>query len=152
MEGVVIWTPRLAESMPKTTVNVKTSRPFSTGATILGSWLASGHDPDVVVVHLGTNGPPTSAQFADFMRVAKNVPRVLFLTVKQKVTSWETATNNVIRGNVPKYDNAEIVDWYWLAKTQFDMNAIDPNYGAHLWTSNVRRAYVNLIKDAVEGG
>jgi len=50
--------------------------------TVLAPALTGANAPSVVVVHLGTNGPPTSAQFAELMAVASDVPRVLFIMVK----------------------------------------------------------------------
>jgi len=140
----------LESEIPKLTSNASVSRSFSTGRTILASWLVR-HDPDVVVVHLGTNGPPTSAQFSSFMEVAEDVPRVLFVTIKRNVTSAETAANNVIRSNAAKYENAELVDWYAVSTAQLNMDAIDKTYGAHLWSVSARRVYVGMVKDAIEG-
>jgi hypothetical protein len=139
----------LEGEIPNLTSDSDVSRPFSAGKTVLGSWLASGHNPDVVVVHLGTNYPPSSSQVVDFMAVAEDIPRVLFLTVKQNNTSWETTTNSVLRANVPDFENAEIVDWHTMATAQLDLDAIDPTYGAHLWSADAREVYVGMIADAV---
>ena len=108
--------------------------------------------PQVVIVHLGTNGAPSDADFAAVMNAARNVPRVLFVTVKQSNTANETAANAAIRRNVPLYDNAELVDWYAIAKANPSWLAADTNYGAHLWTTGARNGYVNLLSNAVAAG
>ncbi len=139
----------LEGSIPSLDSNARVSRPFSEAASLVTSRLSLSPVPQVLVIHLGTNGPPTDSSFAAVMSAARNVDRVLFLTVKQSLTSNETTTNRVLRLNVPLYDNAELVDWFTVATDQLDMDAIDPTYGAHLWSNDARRTYVNLIKDAV---
>ncbi|MEA2022746.1 MAG: S-layer homology domain-containing protein [Actinomycetota bacterium] len=149
MEGVVVWAPRLADSMPNTTVDAKCCRAFSSADDVLAEWLSRGHDPDVVVVHLGSNGPPRASQFDDVMRVAGSERRVLFLTVRLNKT-WESSTNSAIRSNTNRFANAELVDWWALADPHPEWFSTDINCGCHLWTTTVRSAYVGLIKDAVQ--
>ncbi|MEA3502040.1 MAG: cell wall-binding repeat-containing protein, partial [Actinomycetota bacterium] len=140
--------PNLESEIPGLTVDVEVSRQFYRAKTIVASALAGADPPKIVVVHLGTNGPPTSSQFADLMAVAKDVPHVLFLTVKLD-RSWEAATNAAIRANVSLYSNAELVDWWALADPHPEWFSSDVNCGCHLWKSTARRAYINLISSAV---
>jgi hypothetical protein len=132
--------------------NARVSRGFRDGASIIASRLSQSPVPHVVIVHLGTNGAPSDSDFAAVMNAARNVPRVLFVTVKQSNTANETAANATIRRNVPLYDNAELVDWYALAKANPSWLAADSNYGAHLWTTGARNGYVNLLANAVAAG
>jgi hypothetical protein len=141
----------LEGEIPDLSSNALVNRQFSEGKTIISDWLAAGNSPDIVVMHLGTNGPATSSQFAEVMNAAQDVPRVLFLTVKQNNTMWETTTNDVIRTNVGLYEAAELVDWYAVATEELDMDSIDPSYGAHLWTTEARQVYIDMIAGAVAG-
>ena len=150
MEGAVIWTPKLADSVANATVDAKTSRPFSAADDVLSEWLGEGNDPDVVVIHLGTNGPPPSSQFDDVMAVAGSERLVLFLTVRLD-KSWESATNLAITTNVDRFDNAGVIDWWALANPHDEWFAADVNCGCHLWNVTVRTAYVDLISAAVAG-
>ncbi|MEA3511554.1 MAG: hypothetical protein U9R51_08980 [Actinomycetota bacterium] len=138
----------LEGEIPKLTSDASVSRPFSQADNVLSAWLAKGHEPDVVVVHLGTNGPPSAAQFDDVMAKAGTSRRVLFLTVKLD-KSWESATNAAIRSNVRRFANAELVDWWALSDPHPEWFAADVNCGCHLWSSSARTAYVNLVKNAV---
>ena len=95
-------------------VDAYVNRQFSRTKPILASALVGANPSRIVVVHLGTNGPPTSAWFAELMATAEKVPKVLFLMVKLD-KSWEAATDAVIRANVPLYANAQLVDWWILA-------------------------------------
>jgi putative cell wall-binding protein len=142
--------PNLESEILDMTVDADVNRPFSRAETILASALAGTNPPQIVVIHLGTNGPPTSAQFVDLMAVAKNVPKMLFLTVKLD-KSWETTTNAVIRANVALYANAQLVDWWALAAPHPEWFSSDVNCGCHLWRSTARQAYINLISTAVGG-
>ncbi len=138
----------LEDSIENLLSDATVSRQFSEADDVLSAWLAAGNDPDVIVIHLGTNGPPTSSQFADVMAVAEPDDRVLFLTAKVD-RWWESDTNNVLQSNVDKYSNAELVDWYTVATAKLDMASIDPTYGAHLWTSSARDIYIDLIADSI---
>jgi hypothetical protein len=142
----------LENTIPQLDSDTAVSRSFRSGAGIISSRLSRSPVPQVVVVHLGTNGAPSDSDFAAVMNAARNVPRVLFLTVKQSNTANETAANAVIRRNVPLYDNAELVDWYALAKANPSWLSVDTNYGAHLWTTGARNGYVNLVAGAVAAG
>ena len=150
MEGVVIWTPKLADSLASATVDAKTSRPFSAADDVLSEWIGDGNDPDVVVIHLGTNGPPTASQFDDVMAVAGSDRLVLFLTVRLD-KSWESATNLAITANADRFDNAGVIDWWALADSHDEWFTADVNCGCHLWNQTVRTAYVDLISAAVGG-
>jgi len=140
----------LEGKIPNLTSDAEVSRPFSAADDVVATWLSRGHDPDVVVIHLGTNGPPPASQFDDVMRVAGSERRVLFLTVRLD-KSWESATNSAIRSNVARFDNAELVDWWALADPHPEWFSADVNCGCHLWSASARSAYVNLIKDDVQG-
>ncbi len=142
--------PNLESEILNLIVDADVSRPFSKAKTVLAPALAGGNPPSVVVVHLGTNGPPTSAQFSELMAVARNVPRVLFVTVKLD-RSWESTANAIIRANVPLYPNAELVDWWALADPHPEWFSSDINCGCHLWNSTARSAYINLISSSVGG-
>ena len=142
----------LESQIPDLESNTEVSRSFSSAAGLVRTRLAGAPVPQVIVIHLGTNGSPSDQDFANLMEAAKDVPRVLILTVKQSNTANETQANLVIRRNVPLYPNAELVDWYTLAKKHPSWLAVDENYGAHLWTTAARRGYVDLIASAVAAG
>jgi hypothetical protein len=140
----------LEGEIPNLTSDALVSRPFSAADDVLAEWLASGHDPDIVVVHLGTNGPPPASQFDDLMLIAGSERLVLFLTVRLD-HSWESAANLAIAEGANRFSNAGIVDWWALADPHPEWFTADVNCGCHLWSSSARDAYVALVKDAVAG-
>jgi hypothetical protein len=149
MLGASIWLPNLEGAIENITVNATVSRQFSQGDSVLASRLAAGHDPGVVIIGLGTNGPPTASQFADIMKVAGSQRRVLFITVRLD-RSWESQTNKVIRDNVKKYPNAELVDWFALSDSHPEWFDANPGCYCHLWETYTRQQYVNLVAGAVD--
>jgi hypothetical protein len=148
MLGASIWQPNLEGAIENITVNATVSRQFYQGDSVLASRLASGHDPDVVIIGLGTNGPPTASQFADIMNVAGPNRRVLFITIRL-ARSWESTTNSLIRTNVAKYPNAELVDWHALSDSHPAWFAPDTACSCHLWLASTRQQYVDLVAGAV---
>ncbi len=138
----------LEDEIPNLTSDAKVSRSFSSADEVLSSWLARGNDPDVVVVHLGTNGPPSASQFDDIMAVAGSDRRVIFMTVKLD-RSWESASNRAIRSNAVRFTNAEVADWWAFADPHSNWFTPDTNCGCHLWTTAARAGYVGFIEAAV---
>jgi len=140
--------PNLESEIPDLTVDATVSRQFFQAKSVVAA-LASADPPANIVIHLGTNGPPTSSQFADLMAVAGDT-WMLFLTVKLD-KSWQSATNSVIRANVPLYANAALVDWWALADPHPEWFSSDVKCGCHLWKSSARNAYIDLIASALDG-
>jgi lysophospholipase L1-like esterase len=91
-------------------VNAAVSRQFNDGIRILRARLAAGTLPDVVVIHLGTNGPINKRQFDLAMSALRNVRLVVFVNVKVP-RPWESYTNRTLSQNVGRYPNAVLVDW-----------------------------------------
>lgn len=138
----------LEQRIDELTSDAQVSRSFAAGDDVLASWLSAGNDPDVVVVHLGTNGGGSSSRFDDIMDEAGSDRRVLFVNIRQKNTSNETAMNDLLAAKVDDYDNAELVDWFSVS-AGLGIDAIDPNYGAHLWATSLQQAYVEMVDEAV---
>jgi hypothetical protein len=135
-------------TIPDSTVDAVVSRSYRDADSVLASHLARNPTPGVLIVHLGTNGPPTAAHFDDLMAVAKDIPRVLFVTVKLD-KSWESASNAAIIQNAARFEKAELVDWHALADPHPSWFAADVNCGCHLWNTTVRTAYAGLLLSAV---
>jgi hypothetical protein len=135
-------------TIPDSTVDAVVSRSYRDADSVLTSYLARNPTPGVLIVHLGTNGPPTAAHFDDLMAVAKGIPRVLFVTVKLD-KSWESASNSAIIQNAARFEKAELVDWHALADPHPSWFAADVNCGCHLWNTTVQVAYAGLLLSAV---
>ena len=91
-------------------VNAAVSRSFGAGVQILKTRRAAGTLPNIVVIHLGTNGPISRRQFDQAMVVLKDVKLVVFVNVKVP-RPWEAYTNKTLHENVGRYPNTVLVDW-----------------------------------------
>jgi hypothetical protein len=65
---------------------------------------------DVVVVHLGTNGPFSEETMTAFFEALRGVPRVVVLTVHAE-RGWVADNNERIHTLPARYPNVELVDW-----------------------------------------
>ncbi|MBV8951108.1 MAG: hypothetical protein JOZ99_09555 [Actinobacteria bacterium] len=90
-------------------VDAVESRQWTAGTAILRLLAAAGRLPRVVVVHLGTNGPVTSSQLDDMMRVLAG-HRVILLTAHEP-RSWQAEVNNTLRAGVARWPGSVLVDW-----------------------------------------
>jgi hypothetical protein len=135
-------------TIPDSSVDAKVSRGYRDADSVLASYLSRNPTPGVLIVHLGTNGPPSASHVDDLMAVAKNIPRVLFVTVKLD-KSWESASNAAIKQNAARYEKVELVDWFAFANPHSSWFAADVNCGCHLWNSTVRNAYAGFLNSAV---
>jgi peptidoglycan/LPS O-acetylase OafA/YrhL len=115
------------------------------GLAMLQQRSAAGQLGDVVIVHLGNNGPFTAAQFDQMMQVLARVPRVLVVNVTVP-RPWEDANNAMMANSVKHYANAMLVDWH-AASTDHPEYFISD--GVHL-DSDGMRAYTDLLGVRVE--
>ena len=82
---------------------------------VLRGWRAAGQIGDVVVVHVGGNGPIYPEQFDEMMGVLEGVRKVLVVnvTVPPGVEDPVAVPNNaVLADGVGRYQNAVLIDWY----------------------------------------
>ncbi len=92
------------------------SRAFVNGLDTVQQLNEQGRLGDVVVVHLGTNGPIEPSDMTAMMEALAGVPQVLFLTID--VPRDYTAGNNaLIYDTVSTYPNASLLDWAGLDDT-----------------------------------
>ncbi len=139
----------LEQEMPNLVlIDAQGSRQAPAAIDLLRQYRATGHLGDVVVVHIGNNGPLTAEQFDEMMGVLEGVRKVLVvnLTVPPNVADPVAVPNDaVLAGGVRRYPNkAVLVDWY-------SASAGHPEYfwdGIHL-TPQGARAYADLISSHV---
>ncbi len=125
------------------------SRQPSAAIDLLRQYRAEGHLGEVVIVHVGNNGPFTAQEFDEMMGALSGVRKVLVvnLTVPPDVENPIAVPNDaVLAEGVGRYPNkAELVDWY-------SASAGRPGYlwdGIHL-TFRGARAYADLIASHLE--
>jgi hypothetical protein len=91
------------------TVDASVGRQWSAGIPIVRDAVAAG--ATTVVIHLGTNGPVSEAQFEQMMAAAGGA-RVVVVTVQLPDDRYphEAPTNDVLRAGAARH-GAALVDW-----------------------------------------
>jgi peptidoglycan/LPS O-acetylase OafA/YrhL len=126
------------------TIDAAVARQAKTAINILQAQRDAGQLGDVVIVHMGTNGPLSARQFDQIMAVLADVRRVVFVTVKVP-RRWQAPNNAVIAEGVPRYPNAVLADWYTASAGRPELFARD---GVHPQRVGAR-LYAEVIAAAV---
>ena len=77
---------------------------------VLQAYKNEGLLPPTVVVHMGTNGAFSDAQFDQMMAVLGK--RTVFFVNAREPRTWETEVNERLAADVKKYPNAHLIDWH----------------------------------------
>jgi hypothetical protein len=101
-------------------------------------------DPkEVVIIHLGTNGPIEAGTLDDLMAPLSSVPNVLLLTVRAD-RAWTASNNAIIRARDHPNDNIKLIDWE-VESQRCTGNCFAAD-GIHL-SADGQVFYANLIGD-----
>ena len=129
-------------------VDAQQNRQVAQGIEVLRTWSNAGwlQGVDAVVVHLGTNGTFTDAQFDQIMTILAGAPKVVFVNDKVPQRSWEGTNNQVIAAGVARYPGrAVLVDWYSASANRPELFYDD---GTHLKPDGAA-FYAQLIASAL---
>jgi hypothetical protein len=96
------------------TVDAVESRQFGDYLDTLRALKDSGQVPQVVVVHLGTNGKINADDAHDFFELLADVPKVIVLT-NWVERPWTEANNELILSLPQQYPNVTVGYWSQLA-------------------------------------
>ena len=96
------------------TVDAAESRQFGDYLDTLRSINASGQIPEVVIVHLGTNGNIDEDDAHDFFELLVDVPKVIVLT-NWVDRAWTESNNELILSLPAEFDNVSVGYWSDMA-------------------------------------
>lgn len=125
-------------------IDAAVSRQAKTAIKVLQAQRDAGRLGDVVIVHMGTNGPFSARQFDEMMSILADVRRVVFVNVRVP-RRWEGPNNTVIAEGVSRYPNAVLADWHAVSADHPELFARD---GVHPQRAG-RRLYADVIAAAV---
>jgi hypothetical protein len=125
-------------------VDAKVSRQAVTTVKLVRARRDAGQLGDVVIIHIGTNGPFSAQRFDEIMAQLVDVRRVVVVTVKVP-RRWEAPNNSMLVEGVARYPNAVLVDWRAASADHPELFARD---GIHLRPAGAR-LFVDLIAAAV---
>ena len=126
-------------------IDTSISRSFVDAIPLMQKLMAFELVPDTLVVHLGTNNPVYEEQFDALMEILRDVPQVVFVTVRVP-QRWEVISNKTLRDGVRRWPNASLVDWQEVAGDADHLFAAD---GVHLEVTGAQ-LYSRLILEGVE--
>jgi hypothetical protein len=121
-------------------VDAVIGRQFDASLAVAHALRDSGGLGEIVVVHLGNNGPVTEGQFAELMDVLSVVPRVVVVNLRVP-RPWEAHNNDLFASVVPRFANAVLVDWHAVGDSNPEAFVDD---GVHMTHGGVQ-LYMDLL-------
>jgi hypothetical protein len=134
-------------TIPGIVVDAVVSRQFGDAIRLLQGYADFKALPQVVVIHLGTNGAFSDGQFDAMMRVLGPNRRVYFLTAREP-RSWEPIVNQRLHAGAQRWRNVKIIEWHDVANPHSDWFVAD---GVHL-TGLGQQGYANLLRNSLAAG
>jgi hypothetical protein len=128
-------------------VDAKVGRQFKEGVELVTALNAGGLLGDVLVIHLGNNGPSTRERFEELMAQTTNVRLVVVLTVKVP-KPWQGEVNTEVFDLPNRYPNVRLIDWNGLSQTQEGIFYSD---GIHLRPAG-QDVYTQLVMQTIAAG
>ncbi len=136
--------PALASGIPGLYVDAEVGRQFRAAADLVRSMRAQGTLGDVVVIHLGSNGPFTSEQFEALLSELEGTRGVVFVNVTVP-RRWEADVNNALAAQAAGRPGVALADWHAASNGVQGYFASD---GVHLTTAG-QQAYAALIQQQI---
>ncbi|MFK7919710.1 MAG: acyltransferase family protein [Ilumatobacter sp.] len=128
------------------TVDAEESRAWVRGIDIVERLGQADRLPDVLVLHLGTNGPISESRMERMMAGLESVPTVLLLT-NSVDRDYTDENNRLIFGAADTYPNVQLLDWNgFTGSCPGDCFESD---GFHLRPDG-RNYYAQLIDESIE--
>ncbi len=121
-------------------VDALIGRQFDASLAVAHALRDSGGLGEIVVVHLGNNGPVTEGQFDELMDTLSVVRRVVVVNLRVP-RPWEEHNNNLFAAAVPRFANAVLVDWHAVGDNHPDAFVDD---GVHMTHDGVG-LYLDLL-------
>ena len=109
-------------------VDAVIGRQFDESLAVAHALRDSGGLGEIVVVHLGNNGPVTEGQFDELMDILSVARRVVVVNLRVP-RPWEEHNNNLFAAAVPRFANAVLVDWHAVGDNHPDAFVDD---GVHM--------------------
>jgi len=136
---------QLGDALGRVEVDAVVGRQMSTALAILQDRRDANRLPDVVIVHLGGNGPVTVRQVNAMFDLLADVRHVMVLTIRIP-EDFETHNNRLLTQIARDHANVTVLDWHAASDGH-------PEYfwndGEHLRPGGAR-VYAALIASALQ--
>ena len=131
-------------ALPGITVNAEVGRQFNVMPSLIRQLAAAGALRPNVVIHLGTNGPPTDADLKKVLDSLAGVRRVVLVNTSED-RAWQDVTNSRIAAAAAGRRNVVVADWHGLSSAHPGWFVQD---GIHL-SADGAAAYASMIASLV---
>ena len=111
---------QLAAAVGGIDVDAMVSRSMDAAIGVLESRYETGTLANVVLLHIGNNGPIRDEQMDRIASLVGSDRRVLFLSLRVP-RGWETGNNDVIARGVERHANFRLLDWRALSEDRPDV-------------------------------
>jgi peptidoglycan/LPS O-acetylase OafA/YrhL len=128
-------------------VDAVVGRQVDKGLEIVRSVSASNAIGDVVLIHLGNNGPATQAWFDEIVDLTASARLVLIFTVRVP-KPWQDENNGYIYNLQGRAPNVRVIDWNGLSGLQ---EGIFYGDGIHL-TPEGQLIYTQIVEEMIAKG
>jgi peptidoglycan/LPS O-acetylase OafA/YrhL len=135
----------LVNTIPGIVVDAVTSRQFGEAVGLIGFYNAAGLLPNVIVVHLGTNGRATDGALDQMLQLAGPKRFVFFVTARVPRV-WEGEVNDTLHRAMTRFANVRVLEWRDYSGCHDDWFTD----GFHL-TDAGQQAYASFILSGIEG-
>ncbi|MFS8585663.1 MAG: acetyltransferase, partial [Acidimicrobiia bacterium] len=133
--------PVLAERLgPALTVDAEVGRQMEDAVAVVRDLAGAGRLGEVVVLHLGNNGPFDGALLDEVLATIGPDRKVLLVTVAVP-RRWEGEVNQQLAAAAERHANVVLLDWRALATTEAGLTRED---GYHLTAAGAQR-YADLV-------
>jgi hypothetical protein len=137
---------QLLESVDGVGLDAEVGRQFARAAEVLAAREREGRLGQVVVLHLGHNGPIAAAQLEVAIQALGPTRRVVLVNLKVP-RAYESANNGLLHAMTRRHPNVTVLDWRAVGLSKKAVFARD---GYHL-TAAGAHIYARLIAEAVCG-
>jgi peptidoglycan/LPS O-acetylase OafA/YrhL len=127
-------------------VDATVSRQFKHADDVARELRTKGELGDIVVIHLGTNGPFNSITFDEVMEELSDREQVYVLTIYVP-RRWENQVNDAIASGLERWPNVKSIDYSTFGRDHPDYYVED---GVHM-TITGQKAYAGMIRQEIEG-
>jgi hypothetical protein len=134
----------MRRSIAAVEIDATVSRQASAAIRLLRERQTAGRLGEVVIVHIGNNGPITATQFDQLMQPLAGARLVVVVNLRVP-RAWESGNNAVIAAGVARHANAVLLDWHGFLQEHPELIGRD---GTHLGARSAR-AYTALVVDAL---
>jgi hypothetical protein len=128
---------------PGILINAEVGRQFNTLPGLLPALANIGALRPIVIVHLGTNGPPTEGDLTRILDTLAPSQKVVLVTTREP-RSWQDLSNQRLAAAAVGRANVAVVDWHGLSDGHPEYFVQD---GVHL-TSTGAQAYAEALASA----